>query len=258
MGKYISMVHHLVFHRKDSSCCAKKGTDIHLVQQGSPIAQRFYNFYPNRVCGLVLLNAAYIAPSTQPFDLDKVIELNTKRFGHGTHWYWKLFTAPNAAQILDAHLESQWTLLHAEPESWLETLTVKDGVRNFILQDKKLPVLPYATEQRRLRWLERFKSGGFDAPLSYYRAVTFGTQDKALAAILPENYVVKVPHLFWGGKRDYVCPPELCDYSFKAGLLPDCTKVVVDSGHWAHLDRPADFGDTLLGWLKKKFPRPRL
>jgi hypothetical protein len=67
-------------------------------------------------------------------------------------------------------------------------LTVKDGVRNLILHDKRLPVMPYATEQRRRRWLERFKCGGFDGPLNYYRAATFDTQHKAHIAILPPPF----------------------------------------------------------------------
>ncbi|KAL6241162.1 hypothetical protein RBB50_011841 [Rhinocladiella similis] len=226
---------------------------------GSPLAQRFYNFHPDRVIGLVLLNAAYNAPSTTPFNLDALLQTTIKNFGYGTTWYWKLFTAPDGAAVLDAHLDSLWTLLHAaEPEIWLETLCKEGGIRNFAEQDRRVPVMPYATEERRLAWFERFASGRLDAPLNYYRAATFGTQDKAMAAIPRENYVVKVPHFFWGGTKDCVCRTEICDLSIKAGWTPDCTKVLVDSGHWAHLDRPKEFGEALLGWLKAKFPKTHL
>ncbi|KAK4934773.1 hypothetical protein LTR10_024050 [Elasticomyces elasticus] len=225
---------------------------------GSPVAQRFYNFHPDRVCGLVLLSVAYTAPSPRPFDLDTVLKYSIKRFGYGMLWYWKLFIAPDAVEITDSHLESMWTSVHGEPETWLDTLAAEDGIRRYLVADKRQPVMSYATEERRQRWLRHMSSGGFAGPLNYYRAAAFGTQDKAHAMVPRENHVVKVPHLFFGGSRDVVCRPELCDDSIKAGLLPDCTKVAVDSGHWAHLDKSKEFGETLLGWLRGNFPRSRL
>jgi pimeloyl-ACP methyl ester carboxylesterase len=187
-----------------------------------------------------------------------VIKFSTRRFGYGTLWYQKFFVEPDAAQIVDSHLESMWTMMNGEPETWLQTMAVEDGVRNFLLQDKRQPVMAYGTEERRQRWLQHISRGGMTGPLNYYRASVSGTQAKAEAMVPPENRVVRVPHLFFGGRRDFVCRPELCDDAVKAGWLPDCTKVVVDSGHWAHLDKPKEFGEALLGWLRAKFPKSRL
>ncbi|KAH0831653.1 hypothetical protein AYO21_01852 [Fonsecaea monophora] len=222
-------------------------------QQGSAVAQRFYNFHPDRVCGLILLNVSYMPPSPEPFNLDNVLELTKSIFGYGTHWYWKLFTADDGAQVLDGHLDAMWDVAHGEPETWLETLCYPDGVRNFVLADKRQPTMAYATEERKQKWIASMKEGGFDAPLNYYRSMVFGVQHKADAKIPKENIHVKCPFLFWGGKRDMVCRPELLQGSLDAGLIPDSTQVVVDSGHWAHLDKPKEFGEALVGWLKAKF-----
>lgn len=200
----------------------------------------------------MLLNVAYGAPG-EKFDLDAVLGRTTQLFGYGTFWYWKLFTGPDGAQVLDSHLEATWTMCHGEPELWLETMTVQDGARNYLLADGRRPVQAYATAERRRKWLEQFGGDGFDAPLNYYRSVVSGVQDRANAQIPRENYVVKVPHLFFGATRDFVCRPEFHDLSLKAGLLPDCTTVIVDSGHWAHLALPKEFGVALMDWLKVKF-----
>ena len=52
---------------------------------GCVSAQRLYNFHADRVIGLVMLNVSYLAPSPEPFDLDKTIELTTQFFGYGTY-----------------------------------------------------------------------------------------------------------------------------------------------------------------------------
>jgi pimeloyl-ACP methyl ester carboxylesterase len=205
------------------------------------------------VSGLVLLNVAYSPPTPDPFSLDAVLELTTKAFGYGTFWYWKLFTAPDGAQVIDDHLESMFTLCHGAPETWLETLAKPDGAREYLEADKRQPVQAYATEERRRKWLEQFRGGGIDAPLNYYRSMVGGVQDKANAAAAPENHVVKVPHFFFAGSKDYVCRPELVNLAAGAGLLPDCTQLLVDAGHWAHLALPEEFGEGLLAWLKQKF-----
>jgi soluble epoxide hydrolase/lipid-phosphate phosphatase len=195
----------------------------------------------------------YQPPSPQPFNLDGVLQLTTKILGYGTFWYWKLFIAPDGPEVLGAHLDSFFDVAHGDPDTWLETMTKPDGVRNFVEQDKRHPVLPYATETRRKNWIAQMSRDGFDAPLNYYRSTAFGVQDEANQTIPLENIPVKVPFFFWGGKRDYVCRPELLQPSLDAGLIADLTQVLVDSGHWAHLALTKEFGEALLGWLKEKF-----
>jgi len=51
---------------------------------GCVFAQRLYNFHADRVIGLVMINVSYHAPSPEPFNLDKALEMTTKVFGYGT------------------------------------------------------------------------------------------------------------------------------------------------------------------------------
>ena len=202
-----------------------------------------------------MLNVAYLIPTPgEPFHLDSVLKATQDIFGYGTYWYWKLFAGEDGAQVMDEHIESMWDVAHGEPETWLDTLCKPDGVRNFLLADKRQPTMSYATEERKQKWIASLKQPpGFDAPLNYYRSMVFNVQDEANEHIPKENIPINVPFLCWGGQRDYVCRPELLQMSIDAGLIPDHTKVVVDSGHWAHLDKPKEFGEALVGWLKGKF-----
>lgn len=55
---------------------------------GSTCASRLYNYYPDRVVGLINHNVAYSTPSRQPFSIDAVNQMTTKAYGYGIFWYW--------------------------------------------------------------------------------------------------------------------------------------------------------------------------
>lgn len=55
---------------------------------GSACAARLYNYYPNRVVGLVFLNVGYMAPARQPFDLDGTNKFTEQAFGYPIFSYW--------------------------------------------------------------------------------------------------------------------------------------------------------------------------
>jgi soluble epoxide hydrolase / lipid-phosphate phosphatase len=78
---------------------------------GCGLSQRVYNFYPERCLGLVFVNVSYIVPG-EPFDLDAAIKGTEQIFGDGICWYWKLFAGDDGPDILNAHMESLWTIVH--------------------------------------------------------------------------------------------------------------------------------------------------
>jgi len=218
---------------------------------GCGIAQRFYNWHPDRVSGLVMLNVAYLAPTGDPFDLDKVLEMTQQIFGYGTYWYWKLFGSDDGYKLLNEHIESLWTIAHGAPETWRdETLCKPDGVKNYLLADKKQPTEPYATEELKQEFIQRMQQDGFQAPQGWYRAMMNQVQSQSDKGIPKENAVVNVPTLYWAGAKDMVCRPEAIYPSQQAGLLPHLKVETVDAGHWAMLAKPKEFGEAMVGWLK--------
>ncbi|WQF79204.1 Putative alpha/beta hydrolase-1, epoxide hydrolase [Colletotrichum destructivum] len=222
---------------------------------GSMIAQRLYNFHPERVCGLVTLNVSYSAP-TGHFDLDMVNAQTKKLFGLGTFEYWHFFTADDGVEIMNRNLESVYAAAFGEPETWLDTFCSPGGTRRFVSEGRTQPTLPFATAEHKADFMGRFSKagdGGFAAPSCMYSAMRTGVQAEADRKIAEEAKTVRVPVLYWGGKRDFVCRPEILQLSIDAGLLPDVKSVTRDGGHWALLEKPDEFGQDVLKWLQETF-----
>lgn len=221
---------------------------------GSAMAQRLYNFHPSRVCGLIMLNVAYIPPSGH-FDLDAVNKATKEAFGSGIYEYWNFFTADDAAGIMNKNPESVYSAAFGDPHSWLEIWCGPDGMRKFISQGYVQPTLPYATPEHKADFMDRFsKDGGFDAPSCWYKAFTSQVQSEADKLVPESAKTVNVPVLYWGGEQDFVCRPALLQASIDAGLLPNVKSVTREGGHWALLEKPAEFGQDVLGWLQQTFP----
>ncbi|CAN8099937.1 unnamed protein product [Discula destructiva] len=217
---------------------------------GSRSAQMLYNLHPERVSALVLVNVGYSGVSKEPFDLDASIAKTEAALGHGLGWYWKFFTADDGARLLQEHADLVFDILHA-PQSWLEILCTKDGVRKAIEsrgQGLDLTRRPYATEEMKKTFVDRMKQDGFEAPVCWYKSPTFGHQ--AGEGNL-ENNVVNVPTLYVGYSYDVVSKKEFIRPSIDAGLLPQLTSVILDGAHWGLHEEPKTFGETVTDWLGK-------
>lgn len=220
---------------------------------GSVFCQRLYNFYPSRVSGVIMVIAPYMPPTGQ-FDLDKINETTKEAFGYGIYEYWHFFTADDGVELMNRNLESVYTAAYGDPYSWLENWTAPGGMRKWVSEGHTQPTLEFATAEHKAEFMERFgKDGGFDAPNRWYKSLRFGKQDAAERLLPDGSDVVKVPTLYWGGKQDFVCRPDLLQPSIKAGLLPHIKSIIREGGHWAHLEDPELFGQDLLGWLQENF-----
>ncbi|KAI9147438.1 Bifunctional epoxide hydrolase 2 [Paramyrothecium foliicola] len=217
---------------------------------GAGMAQRFYNFYPARVSGLVLVNAAY-TPPTGTFDLEAVNKITKQTFGHGIYEYWHFLTAEDAPSIMTKKLDSVYTICHGEPTTWIENWCSPGGMRKYITEDRTQPLLPYAQGLHKTDFYDRFgQEGAFDAANCYYKATLHGVQDATDTLIPEEGKRVTVPAFFWGCEHDAVCRPAIMQSSIDAGLLTDIESVIRDGGHWNLLAQPELFGKDILGWLE--------
>jgi soluble epoxide hydrolase/lipid-phosphate phosphatase len=217
---------------------------------GCALAQRFYNYFPNRVLGLVMVNVAYNAPGDSPFDLDATNEMTKKYFGYPTFAYWYLMAAEDGYKTLDGNIEGVFKVLHGAPSTWLDTVCAPDGLKTFLLENKTQPTEPYATEEMKQTFISRFSRDGFAAPTCWYKATVDGHQ--SFEAQKVKAVTVDVPSLFIGFDSDKVCRPEMIGMSVMKGLLPKLTNVVLEGGHWGLHANADKFGKTVVEWLKKE------
>lgn len=221
---------------------------------GAGLAQRFYNYHPERCSGLITLNVPASPRPETPVVLEELAVAMTKLIGYFPGWYWALFSDPVAGPaLLNHHTESLFTALHAEPEAWMSTLCAKDGLKTWLEQDKKGPVQEYATSQMREDFIKRMAQDGFESPLCYYRALLNGhffDQDKQLPE---ERYKIDVPYLFIAGTQDVVCRPQGIEQVEKLGLAPKLTVRELDAGHWCMLAKPKKVGQIFVEWLGNNY-----
>lgn len=217
---------------------------------GCALAQRFYNYFPSRVLGLVMVNVAYNAPGDSPFDLDATNQMTKNYFGYPTFAYWYLMASKDGYKTLDDNIEGVFKVLHGAPHTWLDTVCAPDGLKTFLLENKTQPTEPYATEEMKQTFVSRFSRDGFAAPTCWYKATVDGHQ--SFEAQKVKAVTVDVPSLFIGFDSDKVCRPEMIGMSVMKGLLPKLTNVVLEGGHWGLHANADKFGKTVVEWLRKE------
>jgi soluble epoxide hydrolase/lipid-phosphate phosphatase len=141
-------------------------------------------------------------------------------------------------------------VLHGPPASWLNTVCAHDGLKNYLLQGKNQQLEPYATEQMKNDFVQRFSRHGFQAPMCWYKAMVNGVQDYEAEKV--KAVVVHVPALYVGFDGDKICRPEGIAMSVKNGLLPKLSTVTLEGGHWGLLANADKFGKTVVDWLDKQ------
>ncbi|UKZ54305.1 hypothetical protein TrVGV298_008113 [Trichoderma virens] len=178
---------------------------------GAGLAHRFYLFHPERCSGLIMLNFPASPPPQGPIVMDQLAPAMIKSIGYFTGWYWSLFSDPVAGPtLLSQHTESLFTALHAEPMEWMNTLCAKDGLKQWLEQDKKGPVQKYATSQMRENFMKRMTKDHLESSLCYYRSLLDGRfyeQDSRLPA---ERYKIDVPYLFVAATKDVMQAIGVC------------------------------------------------
>ncbi|OMP86162.1 Epoxide hydrolase 2 [Diplodia seriata] len=228
---------------------------------GSYAAQRLWLWQPQLVCGLGLLNVGYMAPATAPFDVAALNDATEQATGWPRFAYWELFVAEDGARVLDGHLESFWGVLHGEDRGgrWMrEMFCTRGAMRAFLERDGRVGALrEYARPGQgwKEEWFREVEEGGggLDGALGPYRAMVGGHQYEVERTLPPERVKVTVPAFFLGCEQDEVCTMDLVEENRKAGLLPDLTVKVIDSGHWCTMEKPDEVGEALYDWLVEKF-----
>jgi len=225
---------------------------------GSEAASRLYNFYPDRVVGLVNLNIPYMPPTGDEFDLDKLNAVTKENLGVALFSYWEVFAAPDGPKLLYENLERTYRVQHGEGKTLTEIWTVPNAMREYLINGgHEHGLRPYAQDPVfKKMFIDRMTRDGFEGPQCWYVAKKDNHQSASDKILPPESKVVNVPALYLGCKDDPFCRPEIIA-PYKAELLPQLEEAeVIDAAHWVSYEAPDDVVTRIAPWLKKNFGQP--
>jgi pimeloyl-ACP methyl ester carboxylesterase len=223
---------------------------------GSLSAARLYNYHPNRVVGLVLLNVAYMAPMRDGFNLDATNKMTEAALGYPTFSYWHLFTAPDGPTILKENLERLFHAQHGENGTMKKYFTGPDALRDYLVNgSEEITCRPYARNPKfKQDFIDRMNRDGFEGPQCWYIATKDNYHIQADKDLPEDADKVDVPVLYIGCKDDAVCRPEAMHGSIQAGLLPKLEEAeMIDAAHWVTYEQPGEVVKRIEIWLQKHY-----
>ncbi|PVH72464.1 alpha/beta-hydrolase [Cadophora sp. DSE1049] len=220
---------------------------------GSFLAQRMWLWQPQLIVGVALLNVAYMPPFTSQFDLATTNAYFEKATGYPRYAYWELFTAKDGGEVVDAHLESLWAVMHGSRQDWMRDMfCIPGAMRNFLEMNGETELHEFAKPGNgwKEEWMKAVtEGGGLTSALSWYRVVVDNYQYEVEKNLSPERAPITVPTLFLGCSGDDVALPGMIEENKQAGLVPDVTIRVLDCGHWCMMEKPDDVAKVLLEFL---------
>jgi soluble epoxide hydrolase / lipid-phosphate phosphatase len=225
---------------------------------GAAMVSRLYNFHPERVAGIVLLNIAYPTPTrpgAPPFNLDAANAMLTQHFSAPLWAYWDFYTASDAPDLMRQNLQKLYEAHHGDAPDWKFKLhCVPGALRAYIVGTDSVPLKPYAQQQK---WRDYFftshEKHGFEAPVQWYRAYLKQVQYNAEIRIPLENHKVHIPVLFVGCTQDANNRVELIEIPKRNGLLPMLEVKVLECGHWSPMEMPREIAQFIGEFLRKSF-----
>lgn len=224
---------------------------------GCVVAARVYNYYPERVTGVVLLNVVYLPPSKDKFDLDATNAVTKEAFGYPIYMYWHFFTSPEAPKLLKEKVGRLYSALHAKgATSMRDFFCNANAFPDYLNSDSPVPeVREYAQDPEFKKYfIERLSRDGFEGPQNYYISFKNNIQWECDSQLPAENAKVDVPLLYIGCTQDAVCRPEAMAGAKQAGLVPDLEEApLVDCAHWSPYEKPDEMAAPIADWLQRRF-----
>ncbi|KAJ4316168.1 hypothetical protein N0V94_005586 [Neodidymelliopsis sp. IMI 364377] len=222
---------------------------------GSSAASRLYNYYPDRVVGLVNLNVPYMPPMRDTFDLDKFNAMTKEKMGAPVFAYWEVFAAPDGPKLLYDNLERTFRAQHGEGSIMAKLFTTPGTMRDYLINggyDHELR--PYAQDPAfRKTFIDRMTRDGFEGPQCWYKATTENHQSSSDKQLPAGREVVNVPALYLGCTDDPVCRPEHMA-PYKAKLLPKLEEAaMINAAHWVAYEKPEEVVSRIQAWLGKTY-----
>ncbi|KAH7913664.1 Alpha/Beta hydrolase protein [Hygrophoropsis aurantiaca] len=227
---------------------------------GSKVVSRLANFHSARFEAFAFLAVSYVVP-TPNFEYYKHLEDTKAALGYVLHGYWEFLAEEGAAEILEEHWDSSYSLGYPhDPKLWSTHLAPVGGYKEWLLNDNQAPLPSYLTEEDKERHRKiTFENGGMKPGLNWYKTLIgspcLSAEDDKL--ISPDSYNISKPTFFGGAEKDFVCLPAHGQYVMNQYCKNYVSKTF-DADHWLLLSHPEEVATALIAWLKTLETNPVL
>ncbi|EIN11755.1 alpha/beta-hydrolase [Punctularia strigosozonata HHB-11173 SS5] len=206
--------------------------------------------FSERFMGFAWLAVHHIKPAR--LDYEDMIAKLRQAFGYDVFGYWQFFDSPDAAGIIEKHIDSFLELLYPEdPALWKTHVANTGKLREWVESDSHTQRASYLTDEDYQHMRSTLLSGGMKAPLLWYTNHVRNLSRDADLAIPLDKWKIAKPVFFGAALKDYVCLAPVG----KAGMRQAATReelvtvIDFDTSHWIQLEAPEELNARLLEWI---------
>ncbi|KAJ7642024.1 alpha/beta-hydrolase [Roridomyces roridus] len=213
-------------------------------------ASRLINYHPARVTACAFLAGGYNPPSKKSGHQAARHEAVKKTFGFDAFAYMRFFVEPDAAQILESHIDSFISLMYPEDmQMWKENLCVDGGARKWLEADTIGPLPAYFTPEDKEHLKNSLLTEGMTAPLCWYRAATEDLIADDDAQISDSAAQVHQPLLYVAFTGDILALPMIADAYHSRYAKGTVTRKEIPAGHWGPESHAEELNVILFEWI---------
>ncbi|KAG9189383.1 hypothetical protein G6011_06251 [Alternaria panax] len=222
---------------------------------GSFIMSRFHTYQSEYLSALAILDIGYNSPGTD-FNLTYVSAYNNisqSIFGYPILGYWYYFNEPDAHVLLDANLDSLYTLMYTSnsPKEMIENFNTIGALQEWLAEDRRAVYgNDFITNSTREQWkATTLAQGGLEGGLKWYKSYLQGINSADENEVRSKSGTIEQPSLFIGAERDAVGIPS----EQLLNTLPFAPRIqvrTVDAGHFLHIEQADEVNEILHDFLQ--------
>ncbi|EKM50572.1 uncharacterized protein PHACADRAFT_104575 [Phanerochaete carnosa HHB-10118-sp] len=221
---------------------------------GSKAVSRLANYYPERFLAYAFFAVPFMG-ITPPTDFQISLDYLKQKYGYEIYGYWSFFSAPDADEVIQAHIDSFVSISFPyDPTIWKTRLAPTGALRRSLLEDYVAPRPSYLSEEDKKHFVETFRRSGFEAPTCWYKVMTSQLSAKDDGQIPFERALppMSAPLYFGAAKQDYICLPKIGYAVFGSDGFSkhSVTKKEYDADHWLILSKPDEIAHDLNAWIE--------
>ncbi|KAH6865264.1 Alpha/Beta hydrolase protein [Alternaria rosae] len=222
---------------------------------GAYVLSRFHTYQSQYLSALAFLDIGYNSPGTdvnQTF-VEAYNNISQATFGYPILGYWYFFDQPDAHVLLDAHLDSLYSLAYSfnAPKVMMENFNTIGALQEWLAADRKAEYgNDFITNSTREQWKTIVRAqGGVEANLKWYKSYLRGINSVDEDEIRLMSGIIEQPSLFIAAERDSVGIPS---EQLRSTLpyAPGMQIRTVDAGHFLHIEQADEVNEALYDFIQ--------